>query len=327
MAEINTETVRPDPTLRDLLAPLFRRKKTVIFIFCGVLLGTALAAILLTRGHQANMEILVSSDRVDPVLTPQSTQSAAGPAPQVSDALVNDEIELLKSTDLLEKVSKANGLDKIERKSWMNLIAHGRQDDPWYLATAVKHLRSGLEVKEIKETSMIGITYSSDDPKRALNVLRTLANGYLEKHLIVHRPPGSYDFFSSEAEKYLQALQQSEAHLADFSQQSGDAAPELEKAAMAPHVAAAIALLQDTRQHIAADQERLLDQETRLKITPDRSLATQATDSAQSLLQKLQSDLVDRQVKRSELTLKYDPSYPLVQEQDREIARNAGSHC
>jgi succinoglycan biosynthesis transport protein ExoP len=320
MAEINTETVRPDPTLRDLLAPLFRRKKTVIFIFCGVLLGTAFATVLFTKGHQASMEILVESDRVDPVLTPQSTQSA-GPPPQVSDSLVNGEIELLRSPDLLEKVVKANNLDKGERRSWINLITYGRQDNPWYLAAAVKHLRAALNIREVAKTSMIGITYGASDPKLALNVLRTLANGYLEKHLIVHRPPGSYDFFSAEAEKYRQALQESETRLADFSKQSGDAAPELEKVAMAPHVAAAINLLQDTRQRIAADKERILDQEARLKITPERSLSAQATDSAQSLLQKLQSDLVERQVKRSELAFKYDPSYPLVQEQDRQIAQ------
>jgi hypothetical protein len=45
------------------------------------------------------------------------------------------------------------------------------------------------------------------------------------------------------------------------------------------------------------------------------------TDSAQSLLQNLQADLLDKEVKKTQLTLKYDPSYPLVQEINQEIAQ------
>lgn len=323
VTETNRETVRvrkSDPTLRDLLAPLFRRKRMVIYTFCGILLGTILATYLVSNMHQASMEILVNSERLDPLLTPESTQSA-GSAPQVTDALVNSEIELLKSPDLLERVVRANHLEKIERNSWTNLVVYGRQDDPWYIAKAVEHLGQRLNVKEVTKTTMIGITYNASNPKLALKVLQTLANGYLEKHLTVHRPAGSYDFFSSQADKYQQALQQSKARLAEFSEKSRDAAPELEKAAMAQHVIDSVAVLHETEQHIAADQQRILDNEARLKVTPERSLSQESTDSAQSLLQKLQGDLVDRQVKKTQLTLKYDPSYPLVQEQDQEIAQ------
>jgi uncharacterized protein involved in exopolysaccharide biosynthesis len=323
VTETNRQTVqvrRSDPTLRDLLTPLFRRKGTIIFTFCGVLLGTVLATILVRNTHQASMEILVNSERLEPLLTPQSTQGA-GSAPQVTDALVNSEIELLKSPDLLQRVVKTNHLEKIERKSLANLVVYGREDDPWYMAKAVEHLGQRLNIKQVPKTNLIGITYNATDPKLAFNVLQILANGYLEKHLTVHRPPGSFDFFSSEAEKYQQALQQSKSRLAEFSTKSGDAAPELEKAALAQHVIESVAALQETEQHIAAAQQRILDNEARLKLTPERSLSAEATDSAQSLLQKLQGDLLDRQIKRTQLGLKYDPTYPLVQEQDREIAQ------
>jgi uncharacterized protein involved in exopolysaccharide biosynthesis len=44
------------------------------------------------------------------------------------------------------------------------------------------------------------------------------------------------------------------------------------------------------------------------------------SDSAQSLLQQLQADLLAAQIKRTQLAMKYDASYPLVQEADQEIA-------
>src|SRR5262249_46136661 len=161
--------------------------------------------------------------------------------------------------------------------------------------------------------------YTALNPQRAYNVLRTVADKYLEKHLAVHRPQGSYVFFTSQAEKYGQALRESEARLAEFSKNSGDAAPDLEKAAMAQQVVNSVAARHETQQRIAAEQQRIVDQEARLGTTPGRSLTQQVTDSAQSLLQKLQGDLLAAQIKRTELTTKYDPSYPLVQEVEQEI--------
>src|SRR5215475_3759758 len=322
ITEPNTETFkRSDPTLRDLLAPLFRRKRIVLLTFCGVLLGSAVGAFLVSAQHQASMEILVHQERLEPLVTPESTQSAAGSAIPVTDSQVNSEVELLKSPDLLEQVVLANNLQEIERKSLTTRLVYGKQNDAWYLARAVDHLNTKLNIKMVTKTSMIQVTYSALSPHRAYNVLRTLADKYLEKHLAVHRPQGSFVFFTSQAEKYQQALQESEARLAEFSKKSGDAAPDLEKAAMAQQVVGSVAELHDTNVKIAAEKQRIQDQEARLRTTPDRSLTAQVTDSAQALLQKLQGDLLGEQIKKTELTTKYDPSYPLVQEVDKEIAQ------
>lgn len=321
MTEPTMETLkRSDPTLRDLLAPLFRRKRMVALTFCGVLLGSAVGAFLVSAQHQASMEILVHQERLEPLVTPESTQSAGSAIP-VTDSQVNSEVELLKSPDLLEQVVLANHLQEIERKSLLSRVIYGKQSDAWYVARAVDHLNSKLNTKMVTKTSMIQVTYNSLSPQRAYNVLRTLADKYLEKHLAVHRPQGSSVFFSSQAEKYGQALQQSEARLAEFSKKSGDAAPDLEKAAMAQQVVNSVAAFHETQQRISAEKQRIADQEARLGSTPNRSLTQQVTDSAQSLLQKLQGDLLTAEIKKTELTAKYDPSYPLVQEADQEIAQ------
>src|SRR5215470_10121503 len=142
MAELSTESVRErksDPTLRDLAAPFFRRKRLIAPTFVGVLLGTVVAAYLVSSFHEASMEILVSNERLDPILTPESTQAAGTPSP-VGDVKVNSEIELLKSPDLLEKVVVANHLDDVERRSFTSRVVHGKQSDAWYIARAVKHL-------------------------------------------------------------------------------------------------------------------------------------------------------------------------------------------
>jgi uncharacterized protein involved in exopolysaccharide biosynthesis len=54
---------------------------------------------------------------------------------------------------------------------------------------------------------------------------------------------------------------------------------------------------------------------------PQRSATVQQTAAADRLLEDLNTNLIAAQTKRTQLTLKYDPSYPLVQEVDQEIAQ------
>jgi uncharacterized protein involved in exopolysaccharide biosynthesis len=182
-------------------------------------------------------------------------------------------------------------------------------------------LGNKLHIQAVTKSNLIEIDYKSSDPQLAYNVLQTMGNLYLEKHLAVHRPNGSYGFFSSQAEKYKQALQDSESRLADFSKTSGVAAPDLEKAELAQQVVNSIAALHTTQQTIAAEQQRIADDQVRLKVTADRSPTQQVSDSAQSLLQQLQANLLAAQIKKTQLTMKYDASYPLVQESEQEIAQ------
>ena len=323
MTELNTEISagrNADPSLRDLLAPLFRRKRMLGLTFCGVLLGAVAAAFLLSSQHKASMEILINQERVDPLVTPQSTQQSAGAAPPVTDEEINSEVELLKSPDLLQKVVVANRLQDRERKGPIARLLR-RRDDAWYLARATYDLGKQLQIQSVPRSNLIEVDYKSSDPQLAYNVLQSLGGLYLEKHLAVHRPQGSYDFFTSQSQKYQQALEESEARLADFTKTSGVAAPDLQRAETSQQVVDSVAALHAAQQAIAADRQRIQDEEARLKTTPERSPTQQATNSAQSLLQQLQADLLAAQVKRTQLAMKYDPGYPLVQEADQEIAQ------
>src|SRR5450432_3680852 len=279
-----------DPTLRDMLAPLFRRKRVLAYTFCGVMLGTVVAAFILNSTHKASMEILVNQQRLDPTVTSQSTQAQAS-SPPVSDYDIGSEVELLKSPDLLQDVVIANGLQERERKS-LTAFLHRGADDAWYVARATEHLAGKLDVTAVSKSNLIDVTYKSSSPQLAYNVLQTLGKLYLAQHLAVHRPQGSYAFFASETQKYQQALADSEARLADFTKASGVAAPEVQRTDLAQQVVDAVGALQSARQVIASDAHRIEDEKARMKIIPERSLTQQPTDSAQTLMQQLQADLL-----------------------------------
>jgi|HubBroStandDraft_6_1064221.scaffolds.fasta_scaffold06311_4 succinoglycan biosynthesis transport protein ExoP len=321
MAELKAEDgfrKKSDPTLRDLLAPLFRRKRAFAFTYCGVMLGTVVAAFLFNGTHKATIEILLNNERAEPTVTSESTQGLS--MPRVTDAEIASEIELLKSPELLQGVATANNLQDNERKSFTHYL-HPGADEAWYIARATEHLGSKLDISQVQKSNLIEVDYKSSNPQLAYNVLQTLGKLYLEQHLAIHRPQGSFAFFASQTEKYQRALADSEARLAAFTKTTGTVAPDIQRTDMAQQVVNSITAMQSAQQTIAADKLRIKDEEERMKLTPDRSLSQQSTDSAQSLMQQLQADLLAAEIKKIQLMMKWEPDYPLVQEADQEIAQ------
>jgi uncharacterized protein involved in exopolysaccharide biosynthesis len=306
-------------TLRDLLAPLFRHRRLMIVSFLFLALMSVLVALAFSNTYEAHMAVLVNRERVDPLVTTESTSQLLVPASAVTEEEINSEAELLRSRDVLEKVVLENGLEKKEQQSFLRHI-FGKRSDSEYLSLAVLHLGKKLKIETPTKTNLINVTYASADPRTAYGVLNTLATAYVEKHVAVHRPTGSYEFFSKEADKYRSALADSEASLANFGKDQGVVAPDVERTNMALVVANSVGSLHQAEQTIAADQERIRDDKIQMDKTPERSLTQQASNASDVLIQQLEANLLAAQVKRTQLVAKYEPSYPLVLEADQEIA-------
>jgi uncharacterized protein involved in exopolysaccharide biosynthesis len=307
-------------TLRDLVTPLFRRRRLFTFSFLGLALLAVLAALHFSNTYKCTMEILVNQERLDPSVSSEATSLTPVVPLPLTEEEINSEAELLLSPDLLTKVALANGLQEREKRGIAASILPRQQDD-WYIAKAVKHLGQALDnIAVVRKTNMIQVDYKSSDPKVAFGVLDTLAGLYMEKHLTVHRPTGSYDFFAKETARYKQALADSEMRLADFGKTEGVVAPDVERFDLAQVVANSVGTFHQAQQAIASDEQRIRYQEAKMKEIPSRSSTQETSNAANLLLQQLEASLLAARVNRSQLAIKYDPSYPLVQEADREIA-------
>jgi uncharacterized protein involved in exopolysaccharide biosynthesis len=308
-----------DITLRDLVTPLFRRKRLLRVSFLGLTILAVLAALSLSSSYKCRMEILVNRERIDPSVTSQTTTQAPLTPLPLTEEEINSEAELLLSPDLLKEVVLANNLQVREKKTLAALLLPTR-DEEWYVSRAVDHLAKGLNIEVVRKTNMIGVSYKSKDPKIAYDVMDKLAGLYLKKHLTVHRPSGSYEFFANETEKYRQALADSEMRLSNFGKTDGIVAPDIQRTDLAQQAMNSVAAFHKAREAIAADEQRIRNEEAQMKATPSRSSTQQVSNTAQVLLQQLEANLLATRIKRTQLTLKYDPSYPLVQEVDKEIA-------
>jgi uncharacterized protein involved in exopolysaccharide biosynthesis len=173
----------------------------------------------------------------------------------------------------------------------------------------------------VKNSNLIEITYKSPDPQLSYGVLKSLGDLYVEKHVAVHRPAGSLEFFAAETQKYHDELKDAEKELREFGQQNAIAAPDAQRSDLSTKVADSVGLLHLAEQSIAADEERLANDREQLKVTPERSTTLQASGANEKLIDDLNIALLAAQTKHTQLALKYDDTYPLVREADQEIAQ------
>ena len=320
---------KPD-TLRlsDLITPLFRFKKLLIGLFFLVFLASL--AYLLTRPKQfeSHMEVLVNRDRVDPVVSAEATLASGAPKAPVTEEEINSEVELMHSQDLLLQVVRANNLQHQSVKQGLlsGLFAKQPQSDAVREDLAVRSLAKALDVKGVPKSNIIDVSYTSSDAQQTFAVLNSLADLYIQKHIAIQRPPGAYEFFSRETDRFKNQLASSEQKLRDFGDGGRLAAPDLQRTALATQLANAVGQLHSYQQQMAADTQRISNDVAHLKTTSGRISTVRTVTPPSLLIQQLGGEVLKSRMKRTELSLKYKPDYPLVRAADEELAASLAAY-
>jgi uncharacterized protein involved in exopolysaccharide biosynthesis len=305
-------------SLRDFALPLFRRKRVLIWTFIAVLLGIPLIALFLGPAYSSRMVILVNRERLDPLVSTEATTQLINSDNPVTPEEINSEVELLHSRDVLEQVVVTNGLEKSQGFSLVDLLRpHQTREDR--IARAVKGLAKQIKVANIRNSNLIEITYQTPNPELSYRVLKSLGDLYVAKHVAVHRPTGSYEFFAQQTENYRKELEDAERRLREFGRTNAIAAPDDQRTNLASQASDSFGLLHAAEQSIAADKERIASDRQQLLATPSRSTTLQTSAANDKLIDDLNAALLAAQTKRTQLLLKYDPSFPLVKEADQEV--------
>lgn len=310
------------PTPRDLLMPVLRHKHLVAGVFSSLFLFAVFAAwFWAARYYVSAMQVVVEQGRADPAIT--SAQNAAVLSNKsVTPDQINSEITLLKGQDILLKVAETCGLGNKWSASEVWLPNDPDRIKAARIQSAAISLGKGVKVEVEKVSDVITVKYGAiGDPKIPACVLQNIGKLYLDKHLQLRRPMGSSNFFAQQTEMYRQELAGVEARLAGFSRWEGVAAPDVLRTDVAQQVAASMAALHTAQQQIAGDEDRLKAGEAQLRETSERITTLQSSNAANLLMQQLENTLLNAEMKRAQLVVKYDPSFPLVREADEEIAK------
>lgn len=310
----------PSPTLRDLLAVVFRQRRLALISFGIVFLAAVLYG-LIAPPYKSEMRILVRRGRVDPVVSSTPSQ-AEFEREGVTEEELNSEVELLRDDEILRAVVRQADLLS-EGHSWFWSIFGDNEERQ--LARAVRRIEKRLTVEAVRKATLITVTYKSSDPVQAAKVLHSLGAAYLERHEQLHRPSGEFKFFEQQVIQSRSGLQEAELQLMRFGADQGVTSAALERDMALQKLNEADANARQTQVLIAATLERARILEKKLGSLPER-ITTQIRDSDNpQLMEAMKARLLDLQLRRMELVAKYEPSYRPVQGIDQEIVETKAS--
>jgi uncharacterized protein involved in exopolysaccharide biosynthesis len=309
-------------TARDIVAVLYRRKRLVRSSFLWMFAAVVLFGIFyIARHYNAEMEIIVNNHRADPYVSSGQSKTQLQ-LTQLSDTTsedeLNSEVELLKSKEVLQKVVVDAGLDKVS--SWTDHLPWAPKDPQTRIAKKAEKLYSDLTIEYIKKSFLIKVTYGTSKPELGQLVLQSLAREYLTRHLLAHRPPPTEGFFAEQTSRTAQSYVDADKKLAEYDEKSQEANPTLARDTAVAKLADFQASLRTAQVSAAQTQDQMDDIEKQLAKRAPRINTIQSDQDAYISLSVARSELLQLEVKRTALLTQFEPTYPLVQQVEAQIA-------
>ncbi len=309
------------PGIRDYVAIGFRWRRRMLSVFAVTALTGGLVAFYAPPDYESVMKILVSRERLDPLMAADQVPAAA--PRDVSEEELNSEVELIRNDDVLRKVVLATGLqNKTKPPFGFGLFSSPfPRSEELRTATATRHLASAVTITLPKKNNIITVSYRSKDGRLSTAVLTALSKFYLEKHLEVSRPRGQFQFFDQQAERTRSKLSEVQAKLTEAARKSEVFAGPEELSLTVQKLADQKFALQQTYTAIAETEKRIASLEAQLRSTPDRMTTAVRTGDNPDLMVQLKNTLLQLELKRTDLLQKFQPTHRNVQEVEQQIAQ------
>jgi capsular exopolysaccharide synthesis family protein len=307
-----------DRTLREFSYVLFRHKRKVIWFFLSVVIIVGLITFFMPRTYTSEAKLLVKLGRESVSLDPTATASGQiVPVMQHKDTEIKSEMEILRSQDLAEKVVDKIGPEVILPGSIFSFI--NRSNPKEKRDAAVREIMKRWQITADRDSNIIKISYQANNPKVAHDVVATLINAYLDKHMAVNRTPGSYDFFKEQTDKTGAELASVEARLAELKNRTGIASVDDQRKLLLDREANLNRDVEQTKADYQVSLAKIAATKDLLARLP-KTLVLSKTSGVG--VEFMRADLYKLQLKEQDLLSKYTEKNFLVQQTRREI-RNA----
>jgi capsular exopolysaccharide synthesis family protein len=334
-------------SLRDIYYILFRHKWKMILFFLAVTVTVLVRTYRIPEVYRSEAKLLVRLGRENVTLDPTVTTGQIININRSYENEVNLELEILKSWELVENVVDSIGPDaflkhparklfaidaddKVIRKTIpeapnevkktqssserFNLVKPSDDHDK-----AVLQVRKNLETKALKDSSIISISYKAESPKLAQNVIATLINYYLEKHIAVHQTPGSHQFFLQQANQLRSKLALSEDELRNLRDESGISSIEEQQQVIFSRIAGLEGQTDSAEAELVACQAKIQGLQKMLSNIPELLVTQETTGFPDHAVDLMRAKLYELQLKELGLLSKFSEGSQQVQMVRQEI--------
>jgi len=286
--------------LATVLRLLLRRKKTVAAVFTLLFAPVLLYVSTRQPRYDAELKLILKK-------APAPGVAATAGAGGISDVDVQAEIELLKSRGLYENAARQVGM--------LRPTTPAKE-----AALRVAAIENALKIAQVGKTNIISVKYTDTAPETAAAIPNTLAELYLRKHIDLHSTDEAARFFADQTAIYQRQLDAAQLALAQFRQTGDVTLLEEQKQAYLRRATDLEASIQEAESALRDAEQRMSTVERQRDQLPATVETGSRVARSSATVEKLKALLIDLNNKRTELVTKYDPSYRLVKEVDRQIA-------
>ena len=154
---------------------LWSRKLLIIKVFCSVLLFFVLLTFIMPKKYIVTADLYINKSNNSNMMdvNPFVLDDATGPIVSMgSDKSINNEIELIKSELVLDKVIRDNNIR----------YTKGKRKGEYISAEAFYGKGKTLQIDNVKNTNVISIKFKSRKPDYAYGVVSSLITNYIQLH-------------------------------------------------------------------------------------------------------------------------------------------------
>src|SRR6202051_506215 len=253
----------------------------------------------------------------------------------VSDAYIETQNRILKSENLARRVITQLGLEKLPefaRRSGSWQIAREKPApepvgaefgvssaaDKTVPEEVLKNFEERLTVEPVKRSRLIEVTFESNDPNTAAQVVNTLTSAYIDANLEARWQAAqkASDWLSQQLLGMKAKLEKSEDELQKYGRGNGLLFLETEKGTSENIV---VQRLRELQQELTKAQADRYAKESLYRLLEERNYAELPGVFDNKLIQELTARLADLQREQSRLGANFNPSYPRVKELQSQI--------
>ncbi|MFB3817528.1 MAG: GumC family protein [Candidatus Methylomirabilales bacterium] len=300
-------------SVRELLTVLFKRKATILVTFLTVVATVTVVSFLLPPTYEAQSRLLVKFGR-EYIYRPEVGGEVDGRSLFMfnNEDMLNSEVKILTSRDLIERVIGALRLETLYPKLVETPPERGTPMD-----AAVERFTKDLSVEGVKKSNVIEIAYQHRDPQLAARALNLLAELFKEKHLQAHTDPKS-SFLEAQLAIYQQRLRDSENRLEAFKQRHAVYSLGEQRSLMLNQRTEVDAAARAARNQVRELEERIASLETQMQqVAPE--VALHEDTERHKIVDDAKAQLLALQLREQQLLQKYTERNQLVVNVRREI--------
>lgn len=335
-------TPKETTSIYQILEVLFRHKKKVVMIPAVVLtigLGIALFA---PRSYRSEAKLALQVGRqsvnIDP--TAATGQAMIGIQQMGREGEVMTAMDLIKSRGVIAKVVDRVGEDYVLRGgpegSGQSNAVSDAYDATLGAATsyAIKTIKSidpisdreeaiieieeNLVVDAERDSTLIVVTYSTDSPEGAQEVLKTLVEVYQEEHLRIHRNEDSKQFFTDQEEDFRDKLDAALNLVREAKDEIGVASIETRRQNLEGQLQTITMSAYQAETERNADVAELRELLRQLDDQPERLVSSKKSIPNEGA-DLMRDQLYELQVRQADLKARYSSSHPLVVAISRQV--------